>query len=165
MEPLDRVLLLKSIREAQDMLMALSKDRTPETTAPDASTFVKSLATAWRSGEVRPTHRQEAKAGQRWRTRPDPFAAVWPVLLGWLEERPDMEAKVMLKRLQSSGFGEFPDGQLRTLQRRVRVWRKQIVQQLVYGTETQSAQSAPDALYLVPTKQNNVDTASRQPER
>jgi predicted RNA binding protein YcfA (HicA-like mRNA interferase family) len=138
MEPLDPVLLLKSIREAQEMLMALSKDRTPETAAPDASTFVKSLATAWRSGEVRPTHRQEAKPGQRWRTRPDPFAAVWPVLLGWLEERPDMEAKAMLKRLQASGFGEFPDGQLRTLQRRVRVWRKQIVQQLVYGAAPQT---------------------------
>jgi hypothetical protein len=146
MQPLDPVLLLKSIREAQDMLMALSKDRTPETAAPDASTFVKSLATAWRSGEVRPTHRQEAKPGQRWRTRPDPFAAVWPVLLGWLEERPDMEAKAMLKRLQASGFGEFPDGQLRTLQRRVRVWRKQIVQQLVYGAELQSTQSSTDDL-------------------
>lgn len=140
MEPLDPVLLLKSIREAQDMLMALSKDRTPETAAHDASTFVKSLATAWRSGEVRPTHRQETKPGQRWRTRPDPFAAVWPVLLGWLEERPDMEAKAMLQRLQASGFGEFPDGQLRTLQRRVRVWRKQIVQQLVYGAGPQTAE-------------------------
>ena len=140
MEPLDPVLLLKSIREAQDMLMALSKDRTPETAAPDASTFVKSLATAWRTGEVRPTHRQEAKPGKHGRTRPDPFAAVWPVLLGWLEERPDMEAKSMFKQLQASGFGEFPDGQLRTLQRRVRVWRKQIVQQLVYGSEPQSTQ-------------------------
>ena len=140
MEPLDPVLLLKSIREAQDMLMALSSDRTPETAAPDASAFVKSLATAWRSGEVRPTHRQETKPGQRWRTRPDPFAAVWPVLLGWLEERPDIEAKAMLQRLQASGFGEFPDGQLRTLQRRVRVWRKQIVQQLVYGAEPQTAE-------------------------
>ena len=165
METLDPVLLLKGIRDAQDMLMAVSKDRTPETAAPDASTFVKSLATAWRSGEVRPTHRQEAKSGQRWRTRPDPFAAVWPVLLGWLEEKPDMEAKIMLKRLQSSGFGEFPDGQLRTLQRRVRVWRKQIVQQLVYGTEMQSTQTSTDELYLVPTQQNNVDAASRQLER
>jgi hypothetical protein len=62
MEPLDPV--LKSIREAQDMLMALSKDRTPETATPDASTFVKGLATAWRTGEVRPTHRQEAKPGK-----------------------------------------------------------------------------------------------------
>jgi hypothetical protein len=39
--------------------------------------------------------------------------------------------------LQASGYGNFPDGQLRTLQRRVQVWRKQIVQQLVYGTEQQ----------------------------
>jgi hypothetical protein len=31
------------------MLMALIKDRKPETMPPDASTFVKSLATAWRS--------------------------------------------------------------------------------------------------------------------
>jgi hypothetical protein len=62
------------------------------------------------------------------------------VLLGWLEERPDMEAKAMLQRLQASGFGEFPDGQLRTLQRRVKVWRKQIVQQLVYGAEPQTAE-------------------------
>jgi hypothetical protein len=165
MEQLDPVLLLKSIREVQDMLMALSKDGTPETAAPDASTFVKSLATAWRTGEVRPTHRQEAKPGQRWRTRPDPFAAVWPVLLGWLEEKPDMEAKTMLKRLQASGFGEFPDGQLRTLQRRVRVWRKQIVQQLIYGAEMQSTQSSTDDSYLVSTEQNNIDAASRQLER
>src|SRR5664280_1948686 len=165
MGPLDPVLLLKSIREAQDMLMALSKDRTPETSAPDASTFVKSLATAWRTGEVRPTHRQEAKPGKHGRTRPDPFAAVWPVLLGWLEERPDMEAKSMLKRLQASGFGEFPDGQLRTLQRRVRVWRKQIVQQLVYGVELQSTQSSIDDLHLIPTEQNNEDAASRRLER
>jgi hypothetical protein len=159
------VLLLKSIRDAQDMLMALSKDRTPAMAAPDASTFVKSLATAWRTGEVRPTHRQEAKSGKHGRTRPDPFAAVWPVLLGWLEERPDMEAKSMLKRLQASGFGEFPDGQLRTLQRRVRVWRKQIVQQLVYGVELQSTQSSIDDLHLIPTEQNNEDAASRRLER
>ena len=90
---------------------------------------------AWRAGEVRPTHRQEPKPGHWWRTRPDPFAEVWPVLLSWLEERPDMEAKEMLKRLQTSGYGEFPDGQLRTLQRRVRGWRMRIVQQLVYGTD------------------------------
>jgi hypothetical protein len=60
-------------------------------------------------------------------------------LLAWLEERPDLEAKEMLKRLQASGYGEFPDGQLRTLQRRVRLWRMKIVQRLVYGSD----QTAP----------------------
>lgn len=137
MELLDPVLLLKRIREAQEMLMALSQDRTPAAVPPDVPAFVRSLATSWRTGEVRPTHRQETKPGHWWRTRPDPFAAVWPVLLGWLEEKPDIEAKAMLERLQSSGYGEFPDGQLRTLQRRVQVWRQRIVQQLVYGTEQQ----------------------------
>ena len=50
-----------------------------------------------------------------------------------------MEAKAMLKRLQASGYGEFPDGQLRTLQRRVRVWRMRIIQQLVYGADAAAA--------------------------
>src|SRR5581483_7275115 len=133
MEGLDPVLLLKQIREAQDTVVALSDNTTPKTVAPDMKAFVSSLGTAWRAGEVRPTHRRVPKPGHWWRTRKDPFAAVWPVLLGWLEETPDMEAKQMLKRLQASGYGEFPDGQLRTLQRRVRLWRMRIVQQLVYG--------------------------------
>ena len=87
----------------------------------------------WRSGEVRPTHRREPKPGRWWRTRQDPFAEVWPVLLSWLEEKPDLEAKEMLKRLQATGYGNFSDGQLRTLQRRVRVWRTRIARELVYG--------------------------------
>jgi hypothetical protein len=33
-----------------------------------------------------------------------------------------MDAKATLKKLQASGYGEFPDGQLRTLQRRGRLW-------------------------------------------
>ncbi len=139
MESLDPVLLLKHIRDAQEMVLAVSQSGTPNTVAPDVAGFVRSLGTAWRAGEVRATHRQERKPGRWWRSRPDPFAEVWPVLLGWLEEQPDLEAKTMLKRLQASGFGEFPDGQLRTLQRRVRVWRMQIVQRLVYGASSTSS--------------------------
>ena len=52
----------------------------------------------------------------------------------WLEEKPDMEAREMLKRLQASGYGDYPDGQLRTLQRRVREWRARIARELVYGS-------------------------------
>lgn len=145
MESLDPVLLLKHIREAQDTVMALSQARTPETSSPEVSIFVSSLATAWKAGEVRPTHRQEPKRRHWWRTRPDPFAEVWPVLLGWLEERPDLEAKQMLKRLQATGYGNFPDGQLRTLQRRVRLWRTQIVQHLVYGPERTTSENRREA--------------------
>ncbi len=46
-----------------------------------------------------------------------------------------METKQTLKKLQASGYGDFSDGQLRTLQRRVRLWRMRIVQQLMYGPD------------------------------
>jgi hypothetical protein len=133
-QQLDPVLLLKHIRDAQAAVVALSQNITPPPLSEDIQKFVSSLATAWRSGEVRPTHRGEPQAGRWWRTRKDPFAEVWPVLLGWLEEKPDMEAKEMLKRLQASGYGDYPDGQLRTLQRRVREWRARIARELVYGS-------------------------------
>jgi hypothetical protein len=135
MDGLDPVALLKQIREHQEHLVAISRKRTPESSASEMAPFVKNLAIAWKSGEVRPTHRSEPKRKHWWRARPDPFANVWPILLGWLEEQPDLEAKAMLKRLQASGHGHFPDGQLRTLQRRVRVWRMQVVRHLVYGAE------------------------------
>ena len=43
MDLLDPVMLLKHIREAQGMLMALSENRSPETAAPDVSALVRSL--------------------------------------------------------------------------------------------------------------------------
>lgn len=130
---LDPVRLLKYIRDAQTAVIAISQNQTPAPLSEDLQDFVRSLATAWKAGEVRPTHRREPQAGRWWRTRKDPFADVWPVLLSWLEERPDMEAKEMLKRLQASGYGSYTDGQLRTLQRRVRVWRVSLARELVFG--------------------------------
>lgn len=134
-QQLDPVLLLKHIRDSQAAVMALSQNTMPPPLSEDMQKFVSSLATAWRSGEVRPTHRREPRPGRWWRTRKDPFAEVWPVLLDWLEERPDIEAKEMFKRLQASGYGNYPDGQLRTLQRRVREWRVRMARELVYGIE------------------------------
>lgn len=142
MESLDPLVLLKQIREAQDTAMALSTSRAPEEIAPDVKSFVANLKTAWQSGEVRPTHRRQAQSGRWWRTRKDPFAEVWPVLLGWLEEKPDLQAREILKRLQATGYGEFPDSQLRTLQRRVRVWRMRVVRQLVHGAEENGAETS-----------------------
>ncbi len=145
MAKLDPVLLLKQIRDGQETLMAISQSRSPEN-AREISPFVKSLATAWKSGEVRPTHRSKPQPSRGWRTREDPFAEVWPMLLSWLEEQPDLEAKTILKRLQASGHGEFPETQLRTLQRRVRVWRMQVVKQLVYGASGEASAVGADSM-------------------
>lgn len=62
--------------------------------------------------------------GQRWwRTRKDPFAAVWTQAQQQLEQTPDLSAKLLFQALQRHHPGQFSQGQLRTFQRRVRTWR------------------------------------------
>jgi hypothetical protein len=58
-----------------------------------------------------------------YRTRPDPFAEVWPQLEALLRVNPGLEAKTLFADLQRRFPGRFADGQLRTLQRRVKQWR------------------------------------------
>lgn len=58
-----------------------------------------------------------------WRTRPDPFAAVWAEVAACLAASPGRTAKAIFVALQQRYPGQFPDVQLRTLQRRVQVWR------------------------------------------
>jgi hypothetical protein len=65
----------------------------------------------------------ELPRSPRWRTRPDPFAGVWEEVRGLLETNPGLEAKTVFEHLQRRYPGRFLDGQLRTLQRRVKVWR------------------------------------------
>jgi hypothetical protein len=65
----------------------------------------------------------ELESGERWRTRPDPFAAVWEAVRGLLENSPGLEAKSVFEHLQRVYPGRFQDGQLRTLQRKVKQWR------------------------------------------
>lgn len=58
-----------------------------------------------------------------WRTREDPFAEVWPQLEELLAANPGLLAKTLFAELQRRYPGRFPDGQLRSLQRRVKCWR------------------------------------------
>jgi hypothetical protein len=58
-----------------------------------------------------------------WRTRPDPFAEVWPELHEQLTLNPGLQAKTLFAELQRRFPGHFADGQLRTLQRKVKQWR------------------------------------------
>ena len=58
-----------------------------------------------------------------WRTRQDPFDDVWAEIETKLEANPGFESKTLFEYLQRRHPGRFSDGQLRTLQRRVKVWR------------------------------------------
>jgi hypothetical protein len=58
-----------------------------------------------------------------WQTRVDPFAEVWPEVCALLTEQAGLQAKTIFGELQRRYPGRFADGQLRTLQRKVRRWR------------------------------------------
>jgi hypothetical protein len=60
---------------------------------------------------------------RNWRTHSDLFAEVWPELEAKLQLNPALEAKTLFVDLQRRFPGRFADGQLRTLQRRVKTWR------------------------------------------
>lgn len=64
------------------------------------------------------------KGTRSWRTRQDPFAAVWDTELApKLEVAPQLQAITLLEWLQEQHPGEYPDKLLRTMQRRVKDWR------------------------------------------
>jgi transposase len=67
--------------------------------------------------------RKGSRAPRTYRTRIDPFEAVWPEVEKMLEAAPGLEAKTILARLQEQPDSTFTDGQLRTLQRRIKRWR------------------------------------------
>ena len=65
----------------------------------------------------------EVKVDHTWRTREDPFSEVWGEIEEKLEVNPGLEAKTLFEDLQRRYPGKYADGQLRTLQRRVKIWR------------------------------------------
>ena len=58
-----------------------------------------------------------------YRTREDPFAAIWPEIEEMLRIDPGLEAKTLFVEMQRRHPGVLDDGQLRTLQRTVKRWR------------------------------------------
>lgn len=140
-ESLDPLQLLEEIRAMQKHLIALGESETPPllpSRNQDLTSFLASLSTAWRVGEVRPTHYRKARSPRDYRTRLDPFESVWPELCQRLEIMPDRTALELFERLQSEYPGRYQPGQLRTLQRRVKIWRGHAARRLIYG-----AQAAP----------------------
>ena len=137
---LDPVALLNQIREVQRDLsqhqVGMGNDNGGA--KENLTDFVASLSTAWRNGEVRPTHRKPCTGPRPWRTRPDPFQDAWPLVEKWLNEQPDATAKGLFQRLQQGTQTPFAPGQLRTLQRRVREWRTAIARRLVLGADIDS---------------------------
>jgi len=133
---LDPLRLLHAIRSAQSALARLSAPNAPTEECSgdnELALFLAQLPTLWRGGDARPTHRQPPPAPRHWRTRPDPFAAVWSEVERWLMDEPDATGKSLFQRLQTEHPSTYAPGQLRTLQRRVREWRRAMARKLIFG--------------------------------
>lgn len=81
----------------------------------DEKTARKYIKLGWLPSEIKKEH--------DWRTREDPFADVWPEVCSKLEIAPELEAKTLFEDLQRRYSGRFSDGQLRTMQRKIKAWR------------------------------------------
>ncbi len=66
-----------------------------------------------------------------WRTRVDPFDAQWPELCEWLGKDPDQTGLELFAKLRSKYPDCYTAGQLRTLQRRLKCWRREAVKRLI----------------------------------
>jgi hypothetical protein len=97
-------------------------DGKTQTTAAAAAGMSVRTAQEWAVGPAP----SATKVARDWRTRPDPFAAIWlteiePLLKS--DTKGVLEAKFVLATLHAKAPDRFHPGQVRTLQRRFRDWR------------------------------------------
>jgi hypothetical protein len=73
-------------------------------------------------------HRTAKSLGPRlYRTRKDPFESVWGEVCQWLVAQPQRNGRSIFDELQVRHAGQFANGQIRTLQRRIAEWRAKTV--------------------------------------
>ena len=135
-ETLDPVRPLSDIRAGQRRLVEIAD--APEVALtieqPTLEQFLSSLRTAWKEGEVRPTARRKTPATRKKRNTPDPFSLVAVELRAWFEAEPWRTSAELFARLRTEHPDAYANGQLRTLQRRLKEWRREMAHLMVFGT-------------------------------
>lgn len=106
-------------RQVRLLMSLMQTEKTFKAAAAKAGMDEKT-ARKWRDAGDLPSQIQKHRLG---RTREDPFEDAWEEVRGLLEVNPGLEAKTIFAHLQTKYPGRFADGQLRTLQRRVKIWR------------------------------------------
>jgi len=106
-------------RQVRMLMKLIETEKTLATAAAKAGMDEKTARKYRRLGKLP----SEVKVEHSWRTREDPFAEVWQEVKEKLEINPGLEAKTLFEDLQRRYPGRFADGQLRTLQRRLKAWR------------------------------------------
>ena len=65
----------------------------------------------------------QLKCEHDWETRKNPFIEDWTVILDMLKVNPGLEGKTIFGHFQRTYPGRYQNGQLRTLQRKIKHWR------------------------------------------
>lgn len=65
----------------------------------------------------------QLKPAHNWKTRDNPFEEHWEFVAELLEINPGLQGKTVFKELQRKYPRKYQDGQIRTLQRRIKQWR------------------------------------------
>jgi hypothetical protein len=185
---LDPLQLLEEVRAMQSHLVVLADGEKLEAPSqePNLAAFLASLSSAWRAGEIRPTHRMESKPrylrqiqsvvrrdtgtsrqmdpphspcvapitakpvvteskppmpqlnpvierqcdirrqafARRHIQRQHAFTLIWPLVCRRLEGRPNMNATELFDELRAQYPGRWHRGQLMAFRNRVRLWRE-----------------------------------------
>ena len=106
-------------RQMRRLMSLLQTEQSLQVSADKAGMDCKTARKYRKSGQLPSALRTD----HDWRTRADPFIAVWPWVIEQLSLNPGLEAKTLLEALQRAHPGDFAEGQLRTLQRQVKRWR------------------------------------------
>jgi transposase len=106
-------------RQVRKLHMLKTREETLGAAADKSGMDEKTARKYLRSGKLP----SQSKTPHTWKTRKDPFTDVWEDIGKRLGATPGLEAKTIFEDLQRTHEGVFADGQLRTLQRKVKRWR------------------------------------------
>jgi len=95
--------------------MGMTQEESANKTNMDVKTARKYLMKRKLPGQLKVEH--------TWNTRKDPFEDVWGLVKDMLKNNHGLESKTIFDYLQRENPGKFQDGQLRTLQRKIKDWR------------------------------------------
>ena len=153
---LDPVTLLKELEQRQDHFWTFANGQrelegndSPREMDAVVRKYLVEITASQEPNGIRRYRR--TKKPRTWRTRKDPFAEVWPEVRVQLEANPAQTAKALFVGLQQRYPGRFFDGQLRTLQRRVRDWRReQLYKAEIARVEPTTSEIGPQSRPVAP---------------
>jgi hypothetical protein len=112
------------------------------------------LPEVWQSGDARPIASDKPRQ-KRGRRRPDPLVEVTGRLKRWFEDEPWRSGRELLEKLQAETPGDYPEGLLRTVQRRVKIWRSEQACALVFTHSSAAPKAAASSIWSIWSTSSN----------